>query len=196
MAISEDCLSPNGYIIDYEGSIYEVKYSVDNDPNRFAFASEDGKGTIYWMKDTNNNEAPFDFISIIWNIDLDYDSVHGVYTFGSSSNDSKNMYNNIIEYGCYNINIDSSINCKIGANSSNVVIVSSNNIIIGDNCEQVFITSSSYIEYEHNIKTAAVKSMMNTHLCSGKYTTFMQSFDSSIDYQTVIKPKNSVEIYV
>lgn len=196
MAISEDCLSPNGYIIDYEGSIYEVKYSVDNDPNRFAFASEDGKGTIYWMKDTNNNEAPFDFISIIWNIDTDYYSVHGVYTFGSSSNDSKNMYNNIIEYGCYNINIDSSINCKIGANSSNVVIVSSNNIIIGDNCEQVSINSSSYIEYEHNIKNAAVNSMMNTHLCSGKYTTGMQSFDSSIDYQTVIKPKNSVEIYV
>ena len=58
------------------------------------------------------------------------------------------------------------------------------------------IASSSYIEYEHNIKKAAVQSMVNTHLCSGKYTTFMQSFDSSIDYKTVIKPKNSVEIYV
>ena len=197
MAISEECLSPNGYIIDSEGSIYEVKYSVDNDPNRFAFASKYGKGTIYWMKDANNNEAPFDFISIIWDIDTDYYSVHGAYTFGNSFEDnSKYVYNNIIEYGCYNINIEDSNNCKIGANSSNVAIRSSNNIIIGDNCEQVFIASSSYIEYEHNIKNAAVNSMMNTHLCSGKYTTVMQSFDSSMDYQTVIKPKNSVEIYV
>ena len=196
MAISEECLAPNGYIIDSEGSIYEVKYSVYNDTNRFYHASDYGKGTIYWMKDTNNNEAPFDFISIIWKIHTDYYSVHDVYTFGDTSNDSKNMYNNIIEYGCYNINIDSSNNCKIGANSSNVVIVSSNNIIVGNNCEQVSITSSSYIEYEHNIKNAAVESMMNTHLCSGKYTTVMQSFDSSINYQTVIKPKNSVEIYV
>ena len=197
MAISEECLSPNGYIIDYEGFIYEVKYSVDNDPNRFAFASEDGKGTIYWMKDKNNNEAPFDFISITWDIYLDSYPVNEVYTFGNSSEDnSKYMYNNIIEYGCYKINIDSSNNCKIGANSSNVAIVSSNNIIIGDNCEHVYIDSSSYIEYEHNIKNAAINSMMNTHLCSGKYTTGMQSFASSIDYQTVIKPKNSVEIYV
>ena len=198
MAISEDCLSPNGYIIDSEGSIYEVKYSVDNDPNRFAFASKDGKGTIYWMKDTNNNEAPFDFISIKWDIkfDLNSYSVNKVYTFGNSSDNSKNMYNNIIECRCYNINIDSSNNCKIGANSSNVAIHSSNNIIIGDNCEQAYIASSSYIEYEHNIKKAAVQSMVNTHLCSGKYTTVMQSFTSSMDYQTVIKPKNSVEIYV
>ena len=69
-------------------------------------------------------------------------------------------------------------------------------IIIGDNCEQAYIASSSYIEYEHNIKNAVVDSMMNTHLCSGKYTTVMQSFDSSYNYKTVIKPKNSVEIYV
>lgn len=198
MAISEKCLSPNGYIIDSKGSIYEVKYNVDNDTNRFSYASEYGKGTIYWMKDKNNNEAPFDFISIKWDINFDLNSysVNKVYTFGNSSDNSKNMYNNIIEYGCYNINIDSSNNCKIGANSSNVAIVSSNNVIIGNNCEQAYIASSSYIEYEHNIKKAAVKSMVNTHLCSGKYTTFMQSFDSSINYQTVIKPKNSVEIYV
>ena len=198
MAISEECLSPNGYIIDYEGSIYEVKYSVDNDPNRFAFASEDGKGIIYWMKDTNNNEAPFDFISIIWciNVGPNFYPINDVYTFGDTSDYSKKMYNNIIEYGCYNINIVDSNNCKIGANSSNVAIRLSNNIIIGDNCEQVYIDSSSYIEYEHNIKNTAVQSMVNTHLCSGKYTTFMQSFDSSIDYKTVIKPKNSVEIYV
>ena len=198
MAISEERLSPNGYIIDSKGYIYEVKYHVDNDTNRFAFASKSGKGTIYWMKDTNNNEAPFDFISIKWDINFDLNSysVNKVYTFGNSSDNSKNMYNNIIECRCYNINIDSSNNCKIGANSSNVAIRSSNNIIIGDNCEQAYIASSSYIEYEHNIKKAAVQSMVNTHLCSGKYTTFMQSFDSSIDYKTVIKPKNSVEIYV
>ena len=198
MAISEERLSPNGYIIDSKGYIYEVKYHVDNDTNRFAFASKSGKGTIYWMKDTNNNEAPFDFISIKWDINFDLNSysVNKVYTFGNSSDNSKNMYNNIIECRCYNINIDSSNNCKIGANSSNVAIRSSNNIIVGDNCEQAYIASSSYIEYEHNIKKAAVKSMVNTHLCSGKYTTVMQSFDSSIDYKTVIKPKNSVEIYV
>lgn len=44
---------------------WELKYSLDNDTTRFAWAdTENGKGVIYWMKDENNNECPYDFKNI------------------------------------------------------------------------------------------------------------------------------------
>ena len=52
-----------------------VKYCIDNDTNRFAWANtSQGKGVIYWMKDPWNNEAWFDFINITCNY------VAGIYS--------------------------------------------------------------------------------------------------------------------
>ena len=44
---------------------WELKYCLDNDTERFAWADdEQGKGIIYYMKDEWNNECPYDFKNI------------------------------------------------------------------------------------------------------------------------------------
>lgn len=48
----------------FDLSSWKLKYSLDNDSDKFNWASEDGKGVIYWMVDEFNNSAPFDFYSI------------------------------------------------------------------------------------------------------------------------------------
>ena len=46
-------------------SAWELKYCLDNDTERFAWAdSENGKGVIFWLKDDWNNECPYDFKQI------------------------------------------------------------------------------------------------------------------------------------
>ena len=46
-------------------SAWELKYCLDNDTTRFAWAdTENGKGVIYYMKDEYNNECPYDFKNI------------------------------------------------------------------------------------------------------------------------------------
>ena len=48
-------------------SKWELRYTLDNDTNRFAWAdSTNGKGVIYWMKDDYDNEAPYDFKNILF----------------------------------------------------------------------------------------------------------------------------------
>ena len=44
---------------------WQLKYCIDNDDNRFAWADTvNGKGVIYYMKDDRNNECPYDFKQI------------------------------------------------------------------------------------------------------------------------------------
>ncbi len=44
---------------------WELKYCLDNDTNRFAWAdSENGHGVVYYMKDDHGNECPYDFKQI------------------------------------------------------------------------------------------------------------------------------------
>ena len=44
---------------------WELKYSIDNDANRFAWADEEnGHGVVYYLKDYHGNECPYDFKQI------------------------------------------------------------------------------------------------------------------------------------
>ena len=46
-------------------NVWQIKYSLTNDTNRFAWAdSTNGKGVIYWMKDEYDNECGYDFKNI------------------------------------------------------------------------------------------------------------------------------------
>ena len=46
-------------------SVWQLKYCLDNDTMRFAWAdTENGKGVIYYMKDEYNNECPYDLKNI------------------------------------------------------------------------------------------------------------------------------------
>lgn len=55
---------PDDTLKDFDLSSWKLKYSLDNDTDKFNWASEDGKGVIYGMVDDFNNSAPFDFYSI------------------------------------------------------------------------------------------------------------------------------------
>lgn len=67
-------LNENAHAIIHSGDTYfanskleawEIKYCLNNDTSRFAWAdSTNGKGVIYYMKDEFNNECPYDFKNI------------------------------------------------------------------------------------------------------------------------------------
>ena len=68
-------LNENAHAIQHSGDTYfansdlsawELKYCLDNDTNRFAWAdsSSAGRGVVYYMKDELFNECPYDFKNI------------------------------------------------------------------------------------------------------------------------------------
>ena len=64
--------------------VWEIKYCIDNNTTRFAWADAvNGKGVIYYMKDEWNNECPYDFKNIQF-------KKAGVFlhTFGGAADDS------------------------------------------------------------------------------------------------------------
>jgi hypothetical protein len=72
-AISNNELSEDATACLHEGDTYfsgnklnqwAIKYCLDNDTSRFAWASD--KGVIYYMKDEFNNEAWYDFKNIMF----------------------------------------------------------------------------------------------------------------------------------
>lgn len=83
----------DAYFADCNLPAWELKYSLDNDTTKFAWAdTENGKGVIYWMKDEWNNECPYDFKNIMFKRPIslengypEYDDSNGtdtwLYTF-------------------------------------------------------------------------------------------------------------------
>jgi len=75
-ADSENNLNENAFAAHHDGDTYfqdskleawQLKYCLDNDKNRFAWADdENGKGVIFYMKDEWNNECPYDFKNIMF----------------------------------------------------------------------------------------------------------------------------------
>lgn len=76
-AISTSELSTNGWLIDNDNNVYEIRYNINNDTSLYNWAnSTSGRGVIYWMKDKFNNEAPHDFLNILYTIKLDSDGYY------------------------------------------------------------------------------------------------------------------------
>ena len=74
VADDEGTLNENAHACLHTGDTYfagckldawELKYSLDNDTNKFAWAdTTNGKGVVWWMKDEWNNECFYDFKNI------------------------------------------------------------------------------------------------------------------------------------
>ena len=67
--LSEDakatCHDEDQYFAGSNLSAWKIKYTIDNDPNKFDWADdENGKGVIYQMIDEFNNDFPYDFKNI------------------------------------------------------------------------------------------------------------------------------------
>lgn len=123
-ADSESTLNENARAVKHDGSAYfansnlaawELKYCLDNDTDRFAWAdSLYGKGVIFYMKDEWNNECPYDFKNILFKRKLtngEYDP-NGkdtwVYTFNAYDEDQEEIWDatmlnglSIDDGGCY-----------------------------------------------------------------------------------------------
>lgn len=75
-ATDVNVLSENAKAIKHDGDTYfsastldawELKYSLENDTDRFQWADDtNGKGVIWWMKDEWNNECWYDFKNIMF----------------------------------------------------------------------------------------------------------------------------------
>jgi hypothetical protein len=120
-ADSNSTLNENAKAIQHEGDTYfsnsklsswEIKYSLENDNTRFAWAdTTNGKGIIYYMKDEWNNECPYDFkniqfkryaVSDVINTNLDTDALN-TFIYNEGSQDIMFAYQN------NNISINGSI---------------------------------------------------------------------------------------
>ena len=43
---------------------WQLKYSLDNDTERFPWCDPTGTGVVYWLRDEKGNEAPYDFKNV------------------------------------------------------------------------------------------------------------------------------------
>ena len=140
-ALSTNELSEDAKAVKHVGDTYftnanletwEIKYCINNDTSRFAWAdTENGKGVIYYMKDEWNNECAYDFKNIkfkksdVW-----------LYTFGGATDDSLtgNSTGNIIKE--YKSSNKLSLNFNtFGTNCSfNILGFNNNNNTFGNNC--------------------------------------------------------------
>lgn len=107
LALSTNKLSENAYAVLHSGDTYfsdcdlsewELKYCLENDDERFAWAdSTNGKGVVYYMKDEWGNECPYDFKNIQFRRTLSNDKGYyisdedgtgtWVYTFSANEHD-------------------------------------------------------------------------------------------------------------
>lgn len=139
----------NDYFFNSNLGAWEIKYTIFND--RYAWASQNGKGVIYYMKDEFGNEAPYDFKNIkfkgdtIWKyseLEINPDAYY--YTFTSDVYDdsldttilgkTNGVMNNIVR--C-DLTVTSNIkqNIFIGTNIyNNTLDYSAYNNIILSNC--------------------------------------------------------------
>ncbi len=108
LATDVDTLNENAKAVKHEGDTYfansnldawEIKYDLDNDTTKYAWADEtNGKGVIFYMKDEWNNECPYDFKNIqfkrwaITNITSTklptnaLQALNNIFNFGSNGN--------------------------------------------------------------------------------------------------------------
>lgn len=112
-ADDENHLNENAFAAHHDGDMYfqdskleawQLKYCLDNDKNRFAWAdTENGKGVIYNMKDEWDNECPYDFKNIMfkrWAVTADQEHPYFVvdnadnnygYYYGAKTLDGYNV---------------------------------------------------------------------------------------------------------
>jgi hypothetical protein len=91
--VGEGYMPGSDYFANSKLEAWKLKYCLDNDTSRFAWADEvNGKGVIYRMIDEFNNDVPYDFKNIQFKRDLFYDRDYDItftdiyfYTFSAYS---------------------------------------------------------------------------------------------------------------
>lgn len=140
---------------------WEIKYCLDNDTSRFAWADAvNGKGVIYHMCDENGNSAPYDFKNILFGDNYTFElsgedfSLNGIYCRNNvirpyvvngvqmlNGNLCNNLYEgecsgNFFDYNCHdNYLIDNCFNNTFGQQcSGNMLYYGCYNNVFGVDC--------------------------------------------------------------
>lgn len=129
---------------------WELKYCLDNDTNRFAWADTiNGRGVIYYMKDEYGNECPYDFKNIQFKrwVGGEHDlalqeeptstGFTWVFTF-----DSGRSVELTFAGRSQNNKIDSYFNGRV-RKLNNIVLVETSSIIAGSNCHDITLLGST-----------------------------------------------------
>ena len=90
--------SGDTYFSDSNLNAWVIKYTFDNDSSKYAWAdTTNGKGVIYYMKDENNNECPYDFKNIKFKRNATSLTTYGIsiaegyyFTFDNNGTDISN----------------------------------------------------------------------------------------------------------
>jgi len=149
------CLHENDtYFVNSKLESWKLKYCLDNDTARFAWADAvNGKGVIYQLIDEFNNNCPYDFKNIKFAYDESY-----AYTFSGSMNidmsiEGTNCYNNVIgkyifaslQQLNFTIFLGNSYNNTLGNNcSDNIIGNNAENNIFNDACTYNTLGSNCY----------------------------------------------------
>ena len=144
------------YFSNSDLNAWEIKYCIDNDTSRFAWAdTENGKGVIYYMKDEFNNEAWYDFKNIQFdcvvrqphnNVETEFrpEGYDYAYTFtasdGSDLSLTPNSRNNTIKKFTTSGNGLQSLNSTIFI----CTVAVHNNLLEENSSSNIFWVSSCY----------------------------------------------------
>ena len=199
-ALSENTLSENAsaiqnendtYFVNNDLSVWKLKYCLDNDTDKFAWAdSTNGKGVIYEMTDEFNNTLPYDFKNIqfkrfnssgrvegyvgvdgfeTWsNLILNNDDYKYLYTFSMIGetdiyDTSLNIYSNNENHLSVRNNcyLPNTINGKLYLN--NIVHVCSESLDEGFVCEGVENTKTGVNCYNISLKDKCDNWVLGNH---------------------------------
>lgn len=81
-------------------SAWRLKYTVDNDQDRYAWADPThGKGVVFYMEDENNNVAPYDFKQIVFRINQINECTALTELASNYGSDVIGVFDGVIEYG-------------------------------------------------------------------------------------------------
>ena len=175
------------YFVNSKLESWQLKYCLDNDTSRFAWAdSVNGKGVIYRMIDEFNNDVPYDFKniqfkkSVTWYhtfgddlVGNSYDNKIGVYTLSNKATLNANTfgtkcYSNTFDTNCYSNTFGN--NCRFnkfdnGCYSNTFSIACSNNTF-GAGC------------YSNTLGTSSTRNIFGC-------VTLDNTFGSSFSHNTV-----------
>ena len=153
VADDENTLNENARAIKHDGDTYfsdcdlsawELKYCLDNDTGRFAWAdSTNGKGVVYFMKDEWGNECPYDFKNIKFSY-MNGSNLFISYTIGASVRISVTPRDSSLTSPHY-VTVEPTIVTGVQSlPSGGAFSLAGYFIKVGPGCKNIEVSSSSY----------------------------------------------------
>ena len=194
-ALTENKLNEDAKVLHHNGDTYfannalttwNIKYILDNDENRFNWATSTGKGVIYYMKDEYGNECSYDFKNIKFN---------GKYTFSYTVNGT--LYDGSIKYGklCYNNFVCGDLLSyssykglpKVYFNNTSDSAKCYNNVIL-ENCWDIIFETNCY---NNHINSECETLRIGNNCHSNTFGVFCKSVNFGSDRNNIVVDKDN-----